>query len=64
MAVSAFKLTSNRGNLGATSSNPTSSSANEGNSEDLGKKAIHRRSRSVSALSRTSSSSSIVDFLG
>ncbi|OVA13762.1 hypothetical protein BVC80_1769g13 [Macleaya cordata] len=62
MAVSAFKSTSKRGNPGTTS-NPTSSSAREGNSEDLGKAGIHRRSRSISALSRTSSSSSIVDFL-
>lgn len=52
MAVSAFRSTSKRGNLGASST--TISSSKENNTEELGKKIPPRRSRSVSALSRTS----------
>ncbi|XP_058078374.1 uncharacterized protein LOC131226723 isoform X2 [Magnolia sinica] len=64
MAVSAFRSTSKRGNVG-TSSN-TISSAKENNTEDLGKRISHRRSRSVSAVSRSylgkSPSSNVIDF--
>lgn len=68
MAVSAFKSTSKRGNFGNSSSSKSTSTATynsvkEGNSADLVTKCINRRSRSVSALPRTSSSSTIVDFL-
>ncbi|KAI3917036.1 hypothetical protein MKX01_003485 [Papaver californicum] len=68
MAASAFKSTTKRGNFGTRSSNPktttSSTTYNSVKEEDLSNKGSHRRSRSVSALSRTSSSSSsIVDFL-
>ncbi|MCL7032042.1 hypothetical protein MKW94_025820 [Papaver nudicaule] len=70
MAASAFKSTTKRGNFGTSSSNAnTTSGSTRYNSsvkeEDLSNKGSLRRSRSVSALSRTSSSSStsIVDFL-
>ncbi|KAF8398089.1 hypothetical protein HHK36_017015 [Tetracentron sinense] len=71
MAVSAFKSTSKRGNLGTSSTNNIYS-AKENNSENSSKKFPPRRSRSVSALSRNhldiSSSSStplsgVIDFL-
>eukprot|EP00268_Persea_americana_P007545 TRINITY_DN12831_c0_g1_i3.p1 TRINITY_DN12831_c0_g1~~TRINITY_DN12831_c0_g1_i3.p1 ORF type:complete len:317 (-),score=64.72 TRINITY_DN12831_c0_g1_i3:1867-2817(-) len=52
MAVSAFRSTSKRGSLGASTT--TISSTKENNTEELGKKIPPRRSRSVSALSRTS----------
>ncbi|XP_010251651.1 PREDICTED: uncharacterized protein LOC104593480 isoform X2 [Nelumbo nucifera] len=52
MAVSAFKSMSKRGSLGTPSTNLAS--AAESNSENLGKKVLHRRSRSVSAFSRNS----------
>ncbi|KAF6167292.1 hypothetical protein GIB67_043153 [Kingdonia uniflora] len=59
MAMSAFKSSSKRGNLGTTSSstNPRRTS------EDLSKKIPHRRSRSVSAVSRNSSITTIDEFL-
>ncbi|KAI3940987.1 hypothetical protein MKW92_013999 [Papaver armeniacum] len=68
MAASAFKSTTKRGNFGTSSSNPrtitSSTTYNNVKEEDLSNKGSLRRSRSVSALSRTSSSSSsIVDFL-
>lgn len=68
MAASAFKSTTKRGNFGTSSSNPRTSTSsttyNNVKEEDLSSKGSLRRSRSVSALSRTSSSSSsIVDFL-
>ncbi|KAI3926861.1 hypothetical protein MKX01_032776 [Papaver californicum] len=68
MTASAFKSTTKRGNFGTSSSNPEttigSTTYNSVKEEDLSNKGSHRRSRSVSALSRTSSSSSsIVDFL-
>ncbi|XP_077248858.1 uncharacterized protein LOC143888352 [Tasmannia lanceolata] len=66
MAVSAFKSTSRRGNLGSSPTN--NPSTKENSKEDLGKKLPRQRSRSVSALSRSSeifssSSSNTVDFL-
>ncbi|KAF5208179.1 hypothetical protein FRX31_002237 [Thalictrum thalictroides] len=73
MAVSAFKSTSKRGNLGnsnKTTSTPLSSSSatsstsfsKGGNSDNLDKKPLYRRSRSVSATSRIDQSSSFYDF--
>ncbi|PIA53264.1 hypothetical protein AQUCO_00900087v1 [Aquilegia coerulea] len=70
MAVSAFKSTSKRGNLGNsnTTTSPSSSSATStsfskgGSSDNLDKKPHYRRSRSVSATSRLQKSSSFDDF--
>ncbi|KAL5707770.1 hypothetical protein ACHQM5_018631 [Ranunculus cassubicifolius] len=73
MAVSVFKSTSKRGNLGKNSATTTSSSSssttalgsiskNGSSSDNLNKKII-RRSRSVSATSRIPNSKSFDDFM-